>query len=87
MTKLPRPLDTPCVIHVVRVSGTIRKAEEEAIRRARESVLRARLSIGGGAQGLLKEVVTADDGEEEDASMDGIEDDDDDEMDEDDTDD
>ncbi|EON61013.1 hypothetical protein W97_00223 [Coniosporium apollinis CBS 100218] len=87
VTKLPKPLDTPCVIHVMRVSGTIRKAEEEAIRRARESVLRARLIIGGGAQGLLKEVITADDGDDEDASMDGIEDDEDDEMDEDGTDD
>ncbi|KAJ9644578.1 RNA-binding protein pop5 [Coniosporium tulheliwenetii] len=62
VTKLPRPLDTPCVIHVVRVSGTIRKAEEEAIRRARESVLRVRLGMGGEAQGLLKEVGTAGDG-------------------------
>lgn len=31
-----------CVYRVVRVSGTIKKAEEEAIRRARELILRAR---------------------------------------------
>ncbi|KAK0356091.1 RNA-binding protein pop5 [Friedmanniomyces endolithicus] len=40
-TRLPRPVDQPCVIQVVRVSGTIRKAEEEAIRRARLSIRRA----------------------------------------------
>ncbi|KAK5107640.1 hypothetical protein LTR62_000975 [Meristemomyces frigidus] len=40
-TQLPQPLSQPCVIQVVRVSGTIRKAEEEAIRRARISIRRA----------------------------------------------
>ncbi|TKA65119.1 hypothetical protein B0A55_10165 [Friedmanniomyces simplex] len=40
-TRLPRPVDQPCVIQVVRVSGTIRKAEEEAIRRAGLSIRRA----------------------------------------------
>lgn len=30
-----------CVFQVIRVSGTIRKSEEEAIRRARLSILRA----------------------------------------------
>ncbi|KAF2838764.1 hypothetical protein M501DRAFT_912883, partial [Patellaria atrata CBS 101060] len=33
MTKLPKPIDTPCVIRVIRVSGTIKKVEEEAIAR------------------------------------------------------
>ncbi|KKA24068.1 Rpp14 family [Rasamsonia emersonii CBS 393.64] len=32
----------PCVFRVVRVSGTMRKAEEEAIRRARREILRAK---------------------------------------------
>lgn len=41
ITHLPRPIDQPCVIQVVRVSGTIRKAEEEAVRRARISIRRA----------------------------------------------
>jgi len=41
ITHLSKPLDQPCVIQVVRVSGTIRKAEEEAIRRARLSIRRA----------------------------------------------
>ncbi|MCJ1435210.1 hypothetical protein MMC27_004582 [Xylographa pallens] len=39
----------PCVIRVVRVSGTVRKAEEEAVRRARGDILRARRGeVGGG---------------------------------------
>jgi ribonuclease P/MRP protein subunit POP5 len=41
VTRLPRPIDQACVIQVVRVSGTIRKAEEEAIRRAKAAILRA----------------------------------------------
>ncbi|KAI9741455.1 MAG: hypothetical protein M1818_004261 [Claussenomyces sp. TS43310] len=35
-----------CVFNVIRVSGTIRKAEEEAIRRARDTILRARRDFG-----------------------------------------
>ncbi|KAI5194753.1 hypothetical protein E4T42_08689 [Aureobasidium subglaciale] len=41
VTHLPRPIDQACVIQIVRVSGTIRKAEEEAIRRAKAAILRA----------------------------------------------
>ena len=41
VTRLPRPVEQECVIQVVRVSGTIRKAEEEAIRRAKAAILRA----------------------------------------------
>jgi len=41
VTKLPRPIEEKCVVQVVRVSGTIKKAEEEAIRRARATILRA----------------------------------------------
>ena len=36
----------PCVIQVVRVSGTIRKAEEEAIRRAKGAILKAKREAG-----------------------------------------
>lgn len=36
-----------CVIRVVRVSGTIRKAEEELVRRARIEVIRGRLAMEG----------------------------------------
>src|ERR1700761_7973522 len=41
-TQLPNAISQECVIQVVRVSGTIKKAEEEAIRRARLSIQRAR---------------------------------------------
>nr|POF15005.1 hypothetical protein CFP56_72407 [Quercus suber] len=57
MTRLPRPVDEACVMQVVRVSGTIRKAEEEAIRRARLSIRRAqqaaaysRLGVAGAGE-------------------------------------
>lgn len=45
----------PCVFQVVRVSGTIRKSEEEAIRRARDAIMRAKRKDeedGGGMMGL-----------------------------------
>ncbi len=52
MTQLP---DTPsqkrpqaCVMRVVRVSGTIKKAEEEAIKRARAAILKANRESGEG---------------------------------------
>ena len=47
-TKLP-PGAKPCVMRVVRVSGTIRKAEEEAIRRARDSALRAQQALNSAS--------------------------------------
>ncbi|KJX94680.1 rpp14 protein family [Zymoseptoria brevis] len=46
-TKLPNPVNESCVIQVVRVSGTIKKAEEEAIRRARLGIVRARRAAEG----------------------------------------
>ena len=43
-----------CAIQVVRVSGTIKKAEEEAIKRARAAILRAKRESGGeSTDGLL----------------------------------
>jgi ribonuclease P/MRP protein subunit POP5 len=49
MNTLPAPKggSSDCVMRVVRVSGTIRKAEEEAMRRARESMRRAVAQEGG----------------------------------------
>lgn len=47
VTKLPKPLDQACVIQVVRVSGTIKKSEEEAVRRARLVILRAQREQSG----------------------------------------
>ncbi|KAL8906498.1 MAG: hypothetical protein Q9207_001984 [Kuettlingeria erythrocarpa] len=57
MTHLPElpNQSTPqtCVMQVVRVSGTIRKAEEEVIKRARAAILRARgESHSGSSSGL-----------------------------------
>ena len=56
MTHLPKTkkqgLEVPCVIQVVRVSGTIKKAEEEAIKRARAAILKAKRD-SGGVDGLL----------------------------------
>jgi len=46
MTKVPVKDGKNCVFQVVRVSGTIRKAEEECIQRARELILKARREIG-----------------------------------------
>ena len=61
MTKLPlsRPNDLPVVVKVVRVSGTIKKAEEEVIRRAKEIILRARLAEGDADEGLMNDVLRA----------------------------
>lgn len=46
MESVPVKNGKNCVFRVVRVSGTIRKAEEEAIRRARELILKARRETG-----------------------------------------
>jgi len=51
VTRLPRPMEQACVFQVVRVSGTIRKSEEEAIRRAKASILRAHRAAEGGQGG------------------------------------
>lgn len=80
MTRLPRPVDQPCVMQVVRVSGTIRKSEEEAVRRAKASILRAhRAGRGVGADAVLGMLAAGvDDGlEGRDVVMAGIEDEDD----------
>lgn len=58
MTQLPQisKRETPrsCAMQVVRVSGTIKKAEEEAIKRARAAILRARRESGeGSSDGLM----------------------------------
>ncbi|KAF7553968.1 hypothetical protein G7046_g6936 [Stylonectria norvegica] len=42
MDRVPMKDGRPCIFRVVRVSGTIRKAEEEAIRQAKKLILAAR---------------------------------------------
>jgi ribonuclease P/MRP protein subunit POP5 len=46
--------ETNCVVRVVRVSGTIRKSEEELLRRARRDIIRARED--GSTEGVLEEM-------------------------------
>lgn len=55
ITKLPKS-DTPVVCRILRVSGTIRKAEEEVIRRSKQIVKRARAWEGKGADPMLVSV-------------------------------
>ncbi|KAF2263336.1 hypothetical protein CC78DRAFT_581620 [Lojkania enalia] len=60
MTKLPKPIGIPVVVRVVRVSGTIKKAEEEVIRRARDIIVRAKMAEQGIAEGeSMREIVKA----------------------------
>lgn len=42
MDRVPVKDGRPCIFRVVRVSGTIRKAEEEAIRQAKRLILAAK---------------------------------------------
>lgn len=63
ITHLPKPLDTPVVIRVVRVSGTIKKAEEEVIRQSQHIIKRARAWDGAGELPMLQSVEKAADKE------------------------
>ncbi|KAL8880474.1 MAG: hypothetical protein Q9205_000716 [Flavoplaca limonia] len=64
MTHLPRLPDQeklqPCVMQVIRVSGTIRKAEEEIIRRARAAILKARRESQDGERVVLDQILSPD---------------------------
>lgn len=48
-----------CVFRVVRVSGTIRKAEEEAIRRAQDIIIRARREVSENNKAALEGIFGA----------------------------
>lgn len=66
---------------MVRVSGTIKKAEEEAIRRARAAILQAQRGPANDMENGLEAILGAPDdgrskGGKEDDAMEGIEDDD-----------
>ncbi len=49
MARVPVHGGRPCLFRVVRVSGTVRKVEEEAVRRAKLLVLAARDEMAGKA--------------------------------------
>ncbi len=68
------------MIQVVRVSGTVKKAEQEAIRRARASIMSARRAAGGNGENDLDRFLANTDGEgtQKGEAMEGIEDEDDD---------
>lgn len=70
-------------MQVIRVSGTIRKAEEEVIRRARTAILNARRGSNSGSSDLLDKILGADRREipEHYENVTGIEDQDDDDDD------
>ncbi|KFX90642.1 hypothetical protein V490_06350 [Pseudogymnoascus sp. VKM F-3557] len=57
MNTVPVKDGKKCVYRVVRVSGTIRKAEEEAIRRAREIMLRAKRELGEQSAATLESIL------------------------------
>ncbi|KAF2143818.1 uncharacterized protein K452DRAFT_317254 [Aplosporella prunicola CBS 121167] len=75
LSRLPAPISQDCVIHVVRVSGTIRKAEEEAIRRAKTSMRRARGDSSAGLADALTGAGPARTEAEQNAFMGGMLDD------------
>lgn len=51
MNSLPIKGGRPCIYRVVRVSGTIRKVEEEAVRRAKLLILAAKEEMAGKSTG------------------------------------
>jgi len=66
MKSVPVKNGKSCVFRIVRVSGTIRKAEEEAIRRAKEIVVKAQREMGEKSQSTLDNIFgKADDGSAE----------------------
>ena len=54
MDHVPVKNGLPCTFRVMRVSGTIRKAEEEAIRRAKQLILAAKHAAASVDPGILK---------------------------------
>jgi ribonuclease P/MRP protein subunit POP5 len=56
ITRLPKPADVPVVIRIIRVSATIKKAEEEVIRRSQRIIKRARAWEGAGELPMLASV-------------------------------
>ncbi|GAB1319106.1 RNA-binding protein pop5 [Madurella fahalii] len=61
MNRVPIKKGRPCIFRVVRVSGTVRKVEEEAVRRAKLLVLAAKDEMAGkGSSGALGALLRSD---------------------------
>lgn len=56
ITRLPKPVDIPVVIRVARVSGTIKKAEEEVIRRSQQIIRRAKAWEANGSLPMIQRI-------------------------------
>ena len=56
MNRIPVKDGRNCVFRVIRVSGTIRKAQEELVRRAREMMLKAQRDIDGQGDATLESI-------------------------------
>jgi ribonuclease P/MRP protein subunit POP5 len=57
MNTVPVKNGRNCIFQVVRVSGTIRKAEQAAIRSAREMILRTRRELGEQSEEKLNSIL------------------------------
>jgi ribonuclease P/MRP protein subunit POP5 len=68
ITHLPKPIDLPVVMRVIRVSGTIRKAEEDVIKRSQQIIKRAKAYEANGGLPMLQSVVKAADKERKNES-------------------
>lgn len=68
----------PCVVRVVRVSGTVKKAEEDVVRRARREIVRAKMTVDERGDVLLDNLLgpgpKVDHRQEESIDIGGIED-------------
>ena len=73
MNRVPVDNGKKCVFRVVRVSGTIRKAQEEAVRRAREVILRAQWVGCVRGDGVLEGIFGAEGkGKDRDMGWEGV---------------
>ena len=75
MSRVPVHGGRPCVFRVVRVSGTVRKVEEEAVRRAKLLVLAARDEMAGKASSDALGALLRSDGPARSAAVLGVDDD------------
>ncbi|KAH8678880.1 Rpp14/Pop5 family-domain-containing protein [Tricladium varicosporioides] len=68
MNNVPTKDGKKCVYRVVKVSGTVRKVEEEAIRRAKEMIVKARRELGEQSESTLDSIFDKGDKQNEGSS-------------------